>query len=90
MTETITRDELTAALTSGPLRANAPDLLAAEIFEHVISRREPRYEPGCAYEDAEGTVFLRSEIGDWVDRSGGRWNDATPVRPLRKLVPGAA
>lgn len=90
----ITEAELAKALANGPLRANAPDVLAAEILGHVLAGREPEYKPGETYEDDAGDRFMRlSEPpgGCWMELrancSTALRGEDSPYRPLRKLVP---
>ena len=97
MTETapgaITRDELADALAA--LKITPEDentfypAVAEAIFAHIARNREPEYVPGRAYEAADGSHLIRSQIGDWVDGSGTRHSHAGPYRPLRRLVPEA-
>lgn len=92
-TEGITEAELRAAIDrlgwyvqhepGIPSSAHPADRIIRDVERH----REPEYEPGGAYVDARGDNYLRSSIGDWVDRSGTRHVGAFPARPLRKLVP---
>ncbi len=86
----ITCGELETALRELAVRSGNGDTyypaLAEHIVAYVLTRVRERFEPGRAYEDDEGRVFLRSEIGDWVDRSGGRWGDDIPKRPLHRMA----
>lgn len=93
-TETITQEELTAALTELAVRTGNGNSyfpeLARNIFEHVKAHREPEHEPGAVVEDACGDVFRRMEDQNerpWLGFSGTFWAEDHPKRPLRKLVP---
>lgn len=91
--ETITRDELAAYYRrhdSSSLASEASAAMADRIIADIEAHREPEYEPGTAYQDARGDVYLRSSIGDWVDRSGTRHGHTFPLRPLRRLVPAGS
>lgn len=96
--ETITRDELAEAMRNVGSIADlskglrglfepGTDDLANAIFGYVAAHREPAYEPGEAYQDQRGHIYLRSSTGDWVDYSGVRHGGSFPLRPLRRLVP---
>jgi hypothetical protein len=89
--ETITRDELVAFyMRDGAESESSAAGYAAEAFAWAASQREPEYEPGSAWQDARGDIYLRSSIGDWVDYSGTRHPGGFPRRPLRRLVPETA
>lgn len=98
--ETITRDELAEALRG--LKITPEDentfypAVADAIFEKAKRNREPEYEPGAMYQDADGKFWLyspdRPEV-HWADcpwvhpGSAGAYSLNSPERPLRKLVP---
>ena len=63
--------------------------LIREIKNHC---REPEYEPGGVYQDANGAPWVYSPRRDatapWLKPGGeGSWSTPTPKRPLRRLVP---
>jgi hypothetical protein len=83
--ETITSEELEAALSELGVRVNAdayfPEL-GRNIFEYVKAHREPEYEPGGKYEDPDGVCLCgMTECGD--ERPGH-------VRKFADLIRGEA
>jgi hypothetical protein len=68
-----------------------PDEEAARTVKYVKAHREPEYEPGEVYEDADGDRFIRSRTEGidypWRSFGGDRFRNHYPTRPLRKLVP---
>ena len=70
-----------------------PQAFAATLFERTGRHREPEYEPGEIYEDAEEVRYLRlgSESFPWLllGRNGVPVPNlaGAPATPLRKLVP---
>lgn len=97
--ETITRDELAEALSrflrehrAEVVVMESPEGAAAALVADIAAHREPEYEPGEIYQDAGGVQFYRlCEFEDgrpWLDiEADEAVRHATPVRPLRKLVP---
>lgn len=96
--ETITRDELAEALRG--LKITPEDentfypAVADAIFEKAKRNREPEYEPGAVYQDADGGVWVYQPQGHdgglccWLSPgTQGVWSSVSPRRPLRKLVP---
>jgi hypothetical protein len=96
--ESITRHELTAALIHLEHSGDKPRCdscwdKAGSILDHIEAHREPEYEPGEIYEDAEEVRYLRlgSESFPWLllGRNGVPVPNlaGAPATPLRKLVP---
>lgn len=105
--DTITRDELAAALdglritrgeTDLGLFVGNPRAFAEALFDRAARNREPEYEPGAVYLDADGTVWQytpdrpENQGTSWADcpwlkpGSAGAYSLNTPKRPLRRLV----
>jgi len=98
--EAITEAELADAFCrNGANGGKAASVLAAEIFAFVSSSREPEYEPGAMYRDANGDLWLYepgasdAKPGSWAEcpwlkpGSAGAFSLGSPERPLRRLVP---
>jgi hypothetical protein len=101
--EAITRDELADALAA--LRITPEDentfypAVADAIFMKVRRSREPGYEPGEMYRDADGGFWLYQPernyacSGSWADcpwlkpGDGAAYSLNSPKLPLRRLVP---
>lgn len=68
---------------------HCPVAYADDLLKYIQEHREPEYEPGRAYVDANGTVWLRSCTGDgwWLFGNHNRFSHQSPTRPLYKLVP---
>jgi len=95
--QTITEDELAEALETirhpephdgcGSCRAEA-----GKIFARVAEHREPEYEPGQLYQSAAGVPYLRLDglarpwLRIWPTGDVQAYDEAAPLRPLRKLV----
>ena len=107
--ETITEAELAKALDGlyiakpdgsghGVFIRN-PGAFAANLFERARRHREPEYEAGEMYRDADGINWLyaperdENRDGSWADcpwlKPGdrGAFSLNSPIRPLCKLVP---
>jgi hypothetical protein len=100
--ESITRDELEAYYkrmthAGGELTEGAAD----RVFANILAHREPEYEPGAMYRDADGKIWLYLPernyacAGSWADCPWLKPGDAasyslnSPKRPLHRLVPEA-
>ena len=97
---TITEAELADYLESvnGQRRDSAEDL-AKGALRYALRNREPDYEPGVMYRDADGTSWLfapgqaEAREGSWRDCPWLKPGDhaayslSSPKQPLRKLVP---
>lgn len=84
--ETVTRDELYAALKR--LRYTS-DLHADRIVTDVLSHRE-NYAEGDVVQDTDNTVWVRTLTGKW-SRPGDAYfyADNAPKRPLTRLKPAS-
>jgi hypothetical protein len=103
--ESVTVDELTAALCAVEHPCGGRNDCAScrgkaiSLLSHVMSLREPEYEPGETYRDAKGEDWRyepsasAEKPGSWAEcpwlklGSAGVFSVGTPDRPLRKLVP---
>lgn len=104
--ESITEAELAEALREIAGRNQAdlvpvacPPQTARAIFGIIQDRREPKYEQGRMYQDANGRIWLYqpernyADAGSWADCPWLKPGDAaayslnSPKRPLCKLVP---
>ncbi len=67
----------------------SPDDVAELIFSTALTRREPSYDNGCVYSDAQGEfwVYDHPRRGWYAFADSTAYAFLTPRRPLTKLVP---
>lgn len=66
-----------------------PSGIAALIFRLAIAEREPEYQNGAVYSDAQQELWLydRQRRGWWAFADSTPYEFESPRRPLVKLVP---
>ena len=86
-------EAITEAELDWVLRFHSSGLTAQGLIREIKDHyREPEYEPGEVYRDADGATWEYRPDSDgicpWLKPGGeGRWSTPTPRRPLRRLVP---
>jgi hypothetical protein len=84
--ETITLNELTAALIASGAADDSAKRAARKYVLNAMNRREQPWKAGDVVRDKIGRVFVRLE-GDIWSRAGSNltWSEDQPIRPLTYL-----
>jgi hypothetical protein len=84
--ETITLNEITAALIHSGTSDDIAKRAARRYVRHALNNREPEWQVGDVVKDKLGRVFVRLSDGNW-SRNGSdlTWTHDQPLRPLKQL-----